>query len=78
MWDNGESLSADAMFFEKEHDRAHKCEEKAIWESIFGAEEVDFAMEECTMPPPKVSLKPLPPDHKYVDVEHNCAIIVNH
>ena len=67
------------MFFEKELDRAQTCEEKAVLESIFGVEEVDSAMKECTMPPLKVPLIPLPPSLKYayLDVEHNCPIIVN-
>ncbi|CAO2827405.1 unnamed protein product [Amaranthus hypochondriacus] len=77
--DESKSLSEEAMFFEKEHDRAQACEEDDILESILEAEEVDSTKEECTMPPPKVSLKPLPSGliYAYLDVEHDCPVIVN-
>ena len=40
---------------------------------------MDSAMEECTIPPLKVSLKPflLGLKYAYLDVEHNCPVIVN-
>ena len=59
--DDGESLSMEALLLKKELDgaRAYK-EEEVVWGSIFGVEEVDSAMQNCIIPPPKVSLKPLP------------------
>ena len=80
LYEDGESLSKEAMSFKKELDGVQPFEEEeVVLESIFEVEEVDSLMEECTMPPPKVSLKPLPPGLKYayLDVEQKCLAIVN-
>ena len=40
---------------------------------------MDSAIEDCTMPPPKVLLKPLPHAliYTYLDVKHKCPVIAN-